>query len=127
MLTDEQIRVAVDWWADAIQDPDFDNGDTSSMGGTTALLANLLSESHPVTPEKVEKFKTALTNLLKTTKVEDDYFTLSVDYHPCSDLCLCAQVAEIDESRFPWKTRMYLDKGGVSVSAGYAAPLEKLL
>lgn len=42
-LTDDQIRVAVDWWAKAIQAPTYDNGDDSSTGALTQALAQMVS------------------------------------------------------------------------------------
>lgn len=121
-LTDDQIRVAVDWWAKSIRDPEYNNGDDSFTGAMTKSLAQMISDVHPVTEEAIEKFKVALTHLLKTTSLR----FLSTDYGPGRDLALCADVAEVDYSRFPWKTCMWLDEGKVIVSAGYQAPIETL-
>lgn len=121
-LTTEQIEVAVDWWADVIQQPKFDNGDNSVAGGMCMMLA--LKNASGVSPEQVEAFKSALSKRLTG---EDEYFTLGSDYGPEIVLDDVFSEAGISKSNCPWKTVMYFQNGGVSVSYGYRADKKKLL
>ncbi len=54
----EKIEVITSWWASAISNPKFDNGDNSAAGGLGAVMA--LSMREDVTPDQVDKFKAVL-------------------------------------------------------------------
>lgn len=68
MLTDKQIKVAVNWWAESIQNPSKDNGDS----GMISVLATMLVKK--IEPENIERFKKSLTNILKSD--QDEYVYL---------------------------------------------------
>lgn len=123
-LTDEQINGAVDWWANALRNPKFDNGDDSPIGGLAMMLAITGRRGGP-TEAQIATFKELLTAEL--AKEMDEYDDLSTDYHPCSELSLCADVAGIDDSHFPWKTIMNFRNGNIQVAYGYGAKLVELL
>lgn len=120
-LSTEQISIAANWWADAVCKPKFDNGDTGPTGGITFCLATLASK--PVPDESKVAFVASLSKVLAEKKP----LSLSVDYDPCPILKQAMQDACIPLSNAPWKTNMYLNRGGVSVIHGYGAQKEALL
>lgn len=125
----EYVKVAVNWWANAIVNPKFDNGDDSMTGGISLMMAMMVSSKNSITAEQIGTFKKELANTI-VEQIESSYYgecRLSVDYHPDMLLYSAAQKAGInDDMGFPWKTNMSISKEKVSVSAGYAAPWEEL-
>ena len=124
MFTDEQIKVAVDWWADKLYHCKFDNGDPSETGAMTMMMA--VMGKPEVTEYQVQAFRDALTRGLKA--IDKDSVTLGVDYHPdkiLADSCACADINGI--TALPWKTRMWMDASGVKVAYGYQSPVEQLV
>ncbi len=123
----EYATVAAKWWAKAIMRPKFDNGDKGRTGDMTSMLAMLLSSHNPVTNDQADAFEQALTEAICAEVAKYGSCYLDVDYHPDRILYEAAQKAGItSDSCFPWKTTMRVSKDYVSVSAGYAAPHEKL-
>ena len=120
-MSENQIKAAVDWWANVIKGPKFDNGDKSSRGGMTMGLA-MLARKAP-TDEGVEKFRAELTRLLEAAK---EPVWLSCDYGPGGYLADAAEVSGVSQSSFPWKTNMNLRDGKVTVAYGYQAPWETI-
>lgn len=122
-LSDKQIELAVDWWAKQIKNPIFDNGDKSSTGAMSMLLATLLASKNEPGAEQIVAFKAALTEALKAQGKNGGWWDMSlqVDYHPDPLLYECAKAVGIDELRFPCKTRMWFRDGNVIVAAGYGA------
>ena len=117
------ISEAASWWAKAIYQPTFDNGDPSPRGDIASLLAGMLNANAPVTQEEAENFKVALTELLMRIAGNLRYFELNVDYHPDKILYDAAVMAGISSKNcFPWKTQMQIEEDQISVSAGYGAP-----
>ena len=114
------INYAVEWWANAILNPTFDNGDLN-----TSLMANDLSARMPKPPyEKIEKFKQYLGNEIRAGILSEPYgFTLGVDYDPDIYLQRAAAKAKLDTGicSFPWKTTMTITIDKVSVRSGYNA------
>lgn len=125
----EYVKVAVNWWANAIVNPKFDNGDDTVAGGMTFLFAMMVNSKSSISKEQVAIFKTELAQLI-VEKMDSSWngeCKLGVDYHPDKLLYTAAQKAGIDDNMgFPWKTNMSITKNNVSVSAGYAAPWETL-
>ena len=118
-LTDDQVEKAVNWWADAISHPRFDNGDPSEVGGITMTLAIMATQ--PVSDEQKARFKESLEKRLRTGSL--DYgMCFGVDYHPDGILADAMSEASIPESQAPWKTQMWFRGGKVIVSYGYGAP-----
>lgn len=119
------IEVASNWWADAIKNPSFDNGDPFTSIFATLLTADMDKPSN----DKVEKFKKYLADEIRKGIIENpNYFTLSVDYDPDEHLSKAASKAHLDTSvaSFPWKTTMFVTRDKVSVRAGYGAAEEVL-
>lgn len=120
-------RAAAEWWALQLADPTFRNerpghGDFESF--LASGLAGLIADRYPVTPEQLAMFADNLERALQELLDTGRYFSgPHTDYHPDPKLAEAATVAGIDESRFPWKTNMWIrSDGSVVVSAGYAAP-----
>ena len=117
--------MASNWWADAIKNPSFDNGDPFTSIFATLLTADMDKPSN----DKVEKFKKYLADEIRKGIIENpNYFTLSVDYDPDEHLSKAASKAHLDTSvaSFPWKTTMFVTRDKVSVRAGYGAAEEVL-
>lgn len=121
-LTEKQIKLAIDWWAEKVSRPKFDNGDNSLQGGMAAGMAMLLAK--PTNDEQIKIFKIELANLLRTTE-RARYIGLHVDYHPEQMLADAMEKAGITEENAPWKTNMnFKDDGTVWVSYGYREWIE---
>lgn len=121
------VKATVDWWANAICNPKFDNGDDSEAGGMASFLAMLLGNSgEQLSQDSISAFKKHLgESLIKEFEYRDS-IDLSVDYAPCSTLASAAEKAGVDTNKFPWKTFMCISKTEVSVRAGYGAKFEKI-
>ena len=115
------IKVAIDWWANAIISPKFDNGEA-----LPALFAFLMaSATKEYTPAEIKTFKEALANGIQDEMSEYGRCNLSVDYHPCRVLANAGNLIGVnDMTGYPCKTDMYISEKEVSVSAGYGAPRE---
>lgn len=124
MLTKEQIGVAVEWWAKALRNPKFDNGDDSNAGGMAMVLA-LMARGNGPSAGQIETFKSALA--VELEKAKNDYYSVNTDYGPGYVLGLAADKAGISGSAFPWKTMMYFQNGGVQVACGYGAKAVELM
>lgn len=123
MLNEEQIKAAVEWWADAISNPKFDNGDQTKTGGICMGMAVLLKEG--VSEQQVGKFKEELTAQLSDEGI--DYVCLNVDYGPCRALSDAMRDAGIAPTNAPWKTDMqFFGDGSIQVSYGYGAPYKQV-
>lgn len=124
MLNEEQKEVAVTWWANAIANPKFDNGDPSLAGGMSMMLAMDLKES--ISEYKIGKFKEELKKKLGDGKVVR--WGLNVDYGPDRTLYEAMSAASILTTNAPWKTNMrFGDDGSISVSYGYGAEFKEIL
>jgi len=89
------------------------------------MLGGLLASRHPVSDDQGTKFAEALEALIDDLLRGTTYgVSLGVDYAPDRDLADAAQATGISLSRFPWKTNMWVKADHVTVSAGYAAPVQ---
>lgn len=124
----EYVKVAVNWWANAIVNPKFDNGDDSMAGGGMAfLMAMMVNTKKNISDEQVKIFKDELANLIMAEMTSPYGCRLSVDYNPDYILSAAAEKAGIhNDMGFPWKTSMNITKEKVSVWAGYGASEEIL-
>lgn len=104
MINDEMIEKAVDWWANAIQSPKYDNGDSSPAGGVGLMLATMLgnSASKKVGESEISKFKEELGKAIRRVDRIDFY----CDYGPTGILTEAMDKAGIPRSLAPWKTTM---------------------
>jgi len=118
-LTDEQIKKATEWWANAISNPKFDNGDPSEAGGMAMMLALINKET--VENDRIELFKAIFAIALKSDP--DARWGIHCDYGPCSILAEAMKDAGISTSNAPWKTNMNFEDDKVFVSYGYGAEI----
>lgn len=124
----EYVKVACNWWANAIANPKFDNGDSSLNSGMAFLLASMVNTKRSISKEQLTVFKRELAEQIVTQmKHFCNEARLSVDYHPDRYLEIAAQKADIDSGLgFPWKTNMHITEQKVTVSAGYCAGWETI-
>ena len=127
---DEQIiNEAVNWWVEKIDNPNsFDNGDNSKEGQMANMLAMLLAvkSKNKIEKEQIEIFRDSLTEKIENSMNLYDECTLYTDYEPMWELQEAAQLAQIDDSVFPWKTKMKISKDKIEVSEGYGKPYETI-
>jgi hypothetical protein len=121
-LTNKQIGIAIDWWAEAIQKRMFDNGDKSPEGKITSMLANM--RAIKLTQVQILSFKYELKILLENV---DGFRYLSCDYGPIGILYEAAEKAGIPIYNFPWKTSMMFENNGVQISCGWQAIKREIL
>jgi len=127
-MTAEQIRVACNWWGNALRRPKFDAGADSPQLAMTEEVLERTAEYYSITEEQIASFKVRLTTLLeKDPNGLIGFYGLHVDYDPDATLREALTHADIPTSRAPIKTNMNFHDGGVYVSYGYGAPWEKLL
>ncbi len=132
----EEIAAAVRWWADQLtQPPVHDNGDLFQSALASSIAATY---NKPIEPEKIEKFVELLTaghvsadqahDLKRDRQHSDWYNILGVDYGPDWALKTALEGAGIDQvdSRFPYKTVMWINPGCVKVRNGYGHGVEYL-
>ena len=117
------VKVAVDWWANAIVSPKFDNGEA-----IPPFLILPMSSVKEYSQEEIKIFKEALAKeIVKEMNEGGDYCNISVDYHPCRVLAKAGELIGVNDMMgYPCKTRMEISKQEVSVSAGYGASWETL-
>lgn len=128
----EQIKIAVEWWAEQLKDPTFKTlsdqerrAEPLQPAAFSEVMAERSAKRHPVTAGQLETFKTALAGSIEADDLRG--WVLSVGYSPGRVLAEAATTAGIDNSRFPIKTIMWLHNGGVRVSLGYGTSPEQLL
>lgn len=116
----EYVKVAVDWWGNAIISPKFDNG-TDMVPMMMFLLANL---SKTYTENEIREFKEFLAKGIMLEVEEKGTCYLDIDYSPMSKLL--AEAGELigvpSTGGWPCKTNMRISKEEVTVSEGYAKP-----
>jgi len=129
-LSDKVLNNCADWWFERFMGPQIkDNG---SVGHMPSMLSGFLSakiaEKYPITEAHREPFREGLAKAIRGRL--DKYpntasVMVSCDYHPDWVLRDAMALANIDESRAPWKTNMKIGNlyqgSGVSIGAGYGA------
>lgn len=131
---EKAVFVAATWWALALVDPEFDNGDGSWTSLAAGTFAKMAAAASPVTYETASKFRDVLVERLNYMHTMGHfYITLSVDYHPCPLLGYVLHQAGLESSMtsLPWKTDMWLnledpDSAKVEVGKGYKSDLKQL-
>lgn len=120
------VKVAVNWWANALQHPTFDNG--TGIDGLFAMM--MVAPSNSITPPQLSAFKKHLAKLIvkdMKSSHSSGICQISVDYGPNYILAkACKKAGFSKATMFPWKTRMTVTEETVSVSAGYGAEREIL-
>lgn len=115
----ENVRAAVDWWANAIQSPKFDDGCTHPL-----LMTTLYVNRGGYSKEDIKVFKRSLAQDILIELQQYGRCLLSVDYHPCEILSRAGEKIGLNDtpSYYPWKTRMIISENAVEVSEGYGSP-----
>jgi len=127
-LTEEQVEVAVNWWADRVCQPEFHTqtpGENVKSIAMAESMAYLLTK--PVNFDSKEKFIDELRKRITSSEF-NPFSGLHVDYHPDRILSDAAIESGVELSNFPWKTGMYFgEDGSVKAKIGYGSELETLL
>ena len=124
----EYVKVAVNWWANAISNPKFDKGDDRSSGTMAFLSRMMVNCKKSISQKQLNIFKKELANLIVTQMKQSwsGECTISVDYNPDEILSSAAQKAGLDTGfGFPWKTGMRISQNKVTASAGRRGAWEK--
>ena len=109
-LTDEEkanidniANVAANWWASAIKEPLYDNGNLETSIKINAALNNL----NVLKDEEINAFKNNLSNeIIACLIAEPSNLTLKVDYNPDIILSRAAHTSNISVLKYPIKTTM---------------------
>lgn len=119
----EYVKVAVDWWANAVAAPKLDNG--GDMPSFLFTMAANSGKTH--SEEEIAIFKATLAEEIIKSMERRNSCELSVDYHPCCSLAMAGDKIGIDSMMgYPWKTYMRITESEVKVSSGYGAGYETL-
>jgi len=115
------VKAAIDWWANAIVSPKFDNGE-ALPAFFSFLMAGAAKE---YTPAEIKTFKEALAKGIMDEMSMYGRCDLDVDYHPCRVLANAGNLIGVnDMTGYPCKTYMSVSVNEVIVRAGYGAPAE---
>lgn len=120
----EYIISAVDWWANAITAPKFDNGEDMPM----IVLYLTSGRVKKYTPDEIKIFKDSLAEEIKNKLEEDGSCIIEVEWdEPCDILHEAGKMIGVPaQIGYPWDTQMKIDAKNVSVSAGKGASWEVL-
>lgn len=118
-MASDMATAAARWWADLLEMPTIhDNRDSYSSTVATSMAL----DTPTPTKEQLDLFAGELaTRLEADPSWKEGYMFLDVDYEPCDVLSESAEKADINDLRFPWKTRMWIDNGEIKVARGYGA------
>lgn len=130
-LTDDQIRVACEWWAARITRPTFNalrpeerrREDSQPMAVAEIMAASMVED---INEGAVARFQLELAQRLHTD--EQARWGIGVDYGPDRILSEAAAAAGIKVTMmtFPWKSFMSFHDGKVEAYCGYGQPFETL-
>lgn len=113
----EYVQVAIDWWANAVQSPKFDNG-----GDVNPFLIMMISGNRKsYTEEEIKIFKECLAKNILSQIKEYGSCSLSVDYDPCDILADAGNKIGLNSTNYPWKTWMKVSDKIVEVSEGWSS------
>lgn len=117
------VGKVVRFWSSELQKKlNWNNGDSSSTGLMTFLMANQLGSDakNAITKDKILVFERELTKILMSYEKDTWNRNTSVDYDPCRALCQAAESAKISFHAFPCKSSCWIDKDNkVRASNGY--------
>lgn len=120
----DYITVAIDWWANAVLAPQFDNG----CDKISSFLFIMNAKDNKTFSEKeIECFKRSLAKQIIKEMKRSNYCYLRVDYYPNHALSVAGKKIGVNpKSGWPCKTTMEIYNNKVIVSAGYQAKYETL-
>ncbi len=125
----EYNKVAAKWWADKVKNVNpynFVNGGKNDMDFIVTIVATMSAMSTQPATENIDKFEERLAEIVKERVEAHGYVKLSVDHIPDQILGNLAHETGVSTNRFPWNTTMWIEPNKVSVSMGYAAPVENI-
>jgi len=140
-LSQRQIEVAVDWWANTLRgEKSFQIGasqaerDADPAIERAEVAATMASMCKTYTDDVIDRFKERLTeNIHKSNPIDIYHLGLRVDYHPCVELFEALKMAGVPMKSdvdsmvvLPSKTYMSFKDGGVQVG-GSGRKMQKLL
>lgn len=112
----EHIKVAVDWWANALASPKYDAAlpPNPKMEGAFIMAANS-GAMH--SEEEILVFKTTLAEGIKKELEEQYRCDVSVDYRPNDLLSLAGEKLGLDSLLgYPWRTFMEITESRITVN-----------
>lgn len=110
----ENVKVAVNWWEEAIKSSNF-----SDIDLPLDLQNMLINNQQELTNEQLNIFKSNLAKEIMTVLREKGVCVLTVDYTPCEILERAGEKVGFDSMlNYPWKTKMIIDNEQVIVSKG---------
>lgn len=122
----EYVKVAVDWWANAIIAPKLD----TEGAAISSDLAGIIEEEEGIVSylvEDINAFKATLAEEIMEDMTARGVCTLSVDYHPCEALEAAGKKIGVHQAfGYPLKTSMTIWKYMVEVQVGYGAERKTL-
>jgi len=119
--------VAAHWWGNQLRHgAKLDNGATDPANMMVRLVGEAMRRRHP--EEQISRFETILARNIDRLPDQGFGKSFGVDYHPDDILGAAAVEAglSLGMTDLPWKTRMVIAKGVVTVSSGYGAVAETL-
>jgi hypothetical protein len=110
----EAVEISVNWWVEKSFATKFNqnNGDNSDNNRIGFLLMNMAAanKQKEVTDDKIEKFKSKLTELLLANEEKGRYEKeLDVDYNPNRILSEACKFAGINSICLPCKTFTFIN------------------
>lgn len=133
---EQAVEKVVNWWADKSFGGKLNqnNGDNSEQGGLGFLLMNYVSlkAQDEVTEEKIQKFKSKLTELLLNPGIDNYYrHNIGVDYDPDRPLYEACEFAGISTLCLPIKSYTSIEifdgSNKVTAALGYHGKMEELV
>ncbi|MBU3183218.1 hypothetical protein [Clostridium psychrophilum] len=122
----EISKIAANWWANVIINPEFDNGDDSKTGAVENR--NQKMEIKEVSDNTKVKFFEHLSKAIESKLIlKSQAINIRVDYSPDKMLVESAEYAELPISNFPIKTTMWISTNHIAVSYGYTVDLHFIL
>lgn len=113
----ENIMAAVDWWANAIQSPNLDNGTNIDP----FFLMMISGNKKEFSKEEIKAFKDSLASGISKELESYGRCSLSVDYQPCEILSRAGKKIGLGGLDYPVKTKMRISNQVVEVEEGYGA------
>jgi hypothetical protein len=127
MSTKEIANVAAKWWATLLRE------DREKFGNVRAstVYQELFGDLPELTDDALATFETylagAIQHLLELSQPSDRFIEVSSDYEPQGALLLAMAKANIDQDRFPSKTKLIIEDDLIRVSRGYGGKWQTIL